>query len=89
MPRKIPCSTTTPFRIAVSAKTFKGEFENGRPHLSSIKFLGNHQCPISDEMMHAALEIKLPNYANVIVSTDEILQSIFLEGRPSEELETV
>jgi hypothetical protein len=40
-------------------------------------------------MMHAALEIKLPNYANVIVSTDEILQSIFLEGRPSEELETV
>jgi nicotinamidase-related amidase len=30
----------------------------------------------SDEMMHAALEINLPNYANAIVSTEEILHSI-------------
>jgi len=43
----------------------------------------------SEEMMHAALEINLPNYANAIVSTDEILQSISLAGKPSEELETV
>jgi ureidoacrylate peracid hydrolase len=31
----------------------------------------------SEEMMHAALEINLPNYANAIVSTDEILQLIY------------
>ena len=43
----------------------------------------------SEEMMRAALEINLPNYANAIVSTDEILQSISLAGRPSEEIETV
>jgi nicotinamidase-related amidase len=30
----------------------------------------------SDEMMHAALEINLPNYANAIVTTDEILGAI-------------
>jgi hypothetical protein len=57
--------------------------------LVQSSFSATINAPISDEMMHAALEIKLPNYANVIVSTDEILQSIFLEGRPSEELETV
>jgi nicotinamidase-related amidase len=27
----------------------------------------------SDEMMHAALEINMPNYASAIVSTEEIL----------------
>jgi nicotinamidase-related amidase len=43
----------------------------------------------SEEMMHAALEINLPNYANAIVSTDEILRSISLAGMPSEEIETV
>ncbi len=36
----------------------------------------------SEEMMKAALEINLPNYASAIVSTDEILLS--LAGRPSE-----
>jgi isochorismate hydrolase len=30
----------------------------------------------SDEMMHAALDINMPNYANAIVSTDEIVASI-------------
>lgn len=30
----------------------------------------------SEEMMHAALEINLPNYANAIVTTSEVLQSI-------------
>jgi nicotinamidase-related amidase len=30
----------------------------------------------SDEMMHAALDINLPNYANAIVTTDEIVASI-------------
>lgn len=30
----------------------------------------------SDEMMHAALDINMPNYANAIVSTDEILELI-------------
>lgn len=30
----------------------------------------------SDEMMHAALDINLPNYANAIVTTDEMLASI-------------
>ena len=32
----------------------------------------------SDGMMHAALEINLPDYANAIVTTSEILQSISL-----------
>ena len=30
----------------------------------------------SDEMMHAALEINLPNYSSAIPTTDEILESI-------------
>jgi ureidoacrylate peracid hydrolase len=30
----------------------------------------------SDEMMHAALDINIPNYASAIVSTDEIVASI-------------
>lgn len=33
----------------------------------------------SDEMMHAAFDINLPNYANAIVSTDELLQAIAVE----------
>ena len=30
----------------------------------------------SDEMMHAALDIYLPNYASAIVSTEEIVAAI-------------
>jgi nicotinamidase-related amidase len=30
----------------------------------------------SDEMMHAALEINMPSYANAIVTTDEVVQAI-------------
>ena len=30
----------------------------------------------SDEMMHAALEINMPNYANAIVTTEEVLNAI-------------
>jgi ureidoacrylate peracid hydrolase len=30
----------------------------------------------SDEAMHAALDVNLPNYANAIVSTEEIVASI-------------
>ena len=30
----------------------------------------------SEEMMHAALEINLPNYANAIVNTREVLEWI-------------
>lgn len=43
----------------------------------------------SEEMMRAALEINLPNYASAIVSTEEILNSISLAGKPPEGLETV
>jgi len=32
----------------------------------------------SEEMMHAAFEINLPNYANAIVTTSEVLESISL-----------
>jgi ureidoacrylate peracid hydrolase len=32
----------------------------------------------SDEMMHAALNINLPNYANAIVTTAEVVGSISL-----------
>ena len=30
----------------------------------------------SDEEMHAALDINIPNYANAIVTTNEIVESI-------------
>jgi nicotinamidase-related amidase len=30
----------------------------------------------SDEQMHAALEINIPNYASAIVRTDEIVRSL-------------
>jgi ureidoacrylate peracid hydrolase len=36
----------------------------------------------SEEMMHAALDINMPNYASAIVSTDEFLQSV--GARPDE-----
>ena len=42
----------------------------------------------SEEMMHAALEINMPNYANAIVSTEEILHSISAVGQMTEEVET-
>jgi ureidoacrylate peracid hydrolase len=31
----------------------------------------------SDEEMHAALDVNLPNYASAVVTTDEIIGSIF------------
>jgi hypothetical protein len=34
-----------------------------------------HQADYSDEAMHAALEVNIPNYASV-VTTDEIIGSI-------------
>ena len=30
----------------------------------------------SDEEMHAALEVNIPNYASAIVTTDEVVDSI-------------
>ena len=34
----------------------------------------------SDEMMHAALDINIPNYANAVVTSDEVVKAIsFLE----------
>jgi ureidoacrylate peracid hydrolase len=30
----------------------------------------------SDEAMHAALDVNIPNYANAVVTTDEIIDSI-------------
>jgi hypothetical protein len=33
----------------------------------------------SEEMMHAALEVNLPNYASAIVTTSEVLESISLK----------
>jgi ureidoacrylate peracid hydrolase len=43
----------------------------------------------SEEMMHAALDINLPNYANAIVNTEEIIRSISVAARPAEEIEAV
>lgn len=43
----------------------------------------------SEEMMHAALDINLPNYANAIVTTQEILQSLAVVERPTEQLKAV
>ena len=33
----------------------------------------------SDNHMHAALEVNIPNYANAIVSTSEIVESLSLQ----------
>jgi hypothetical protein len=37
-------------------------------------FLGNRE--IADEMMHAALDINIPNYASAIVTTSQIVASM-------------
>jgi nicotinamidase-related amidase len=37
----------------------------------------------SDEMMHAALEINMPNYASAIVSTKEVLEAISSAATPA------
>src|SRR5437868_769782 len=42
----------------------------------------------SEEMMHAALELNLPNYANAIVSTEEILRSMSAVEQMTEEVES-
>src|SRR5437868_6300446 len=42
----------------------------------------------SEEMMHAALEINMPNYANAIVSTEEILRSMSAVEQMTEEVES-
>lgn len=36
----------------------------------------NANARYSDEQMHAALEINIPNYASAIVGTDEIVRSL-------------
>jgi hypothetical protein len=36
----------------------------------------------SDEMMHAALDINLPNYASAIATTDEVIASIGVTYSP-------
>ena len=36
----------------------------------------------SDEEMHAALDINIPNYATAIVTTNEVAESIFLCSKP-------
>lgn len=36
----------------------------------------------SDEHMHAALDVNLPNYANAIVATNEVIQAIFSLSKP-------
>src|SRR5262249_48025590 len=52
------------------------------PHISeqvTEVFLGSQPCSpdvSSDEQMHAALEINIPNYASPIVRTDEIVRSL-------------
>ena len=38
----------------------------------------------SDEMMHAALDINMPNYASAIVSTEEIVATIASESSNSD-----
>src|SRR5689334_12996292 len=39
----------------------------------------------SDEMMHAALDINIPNYANAVVTSDEVIKAIsFLEAAAAE-----
>jgi len=30
----------------------------------------------SDDEMHAALDVNIPNYANAVVSTDEVVQTL-------------
>lgn len=39
----------------------------------------------SDEEMHAALDVNIPNYASAIVTTDEIVDSISLLSRRADE----
>jgi ureidoacrylate peracid hydrolase len=40
----------------------------------------------SDEMMHAALDINIPNYANAVVASDEVVKAIsFLETAAAKE----
>ena len=38
--------------------------------------LENATVDYSDEMMHAALDINIPNYANAIVTADEMVDAI-------------
>ena len=37
----------------------------------------------SDEEMHAALDVNIPNYASAIVTTDEIIDAIFSLSAPA------
>lgn len=41
-----------------------------------VTVVRNATADYSEEMMHAAFDINMPNYANAIVMTDELIQSI-------------
>jgi hypothetical protein len=47
-------------------------------HLSGyeVTVVKDATAAYSEEMMHTAFDINMPNYANAIVSTDEFLQSV-------------
>ena len=36
----------------------------------------------SDDHMHAALEVNIPNYASAVVTTDQIVESLSMEAQP-------
>lgn len=37
---------------------------------------------LSDAKMHAALDINIPNYANAIVTANEVVEALSSDGRP-------
>lgn len=45
-----------------------------------VTVVRNATADYSNEMMHAAFDINMPNYANAIVGTDELLESIAIES---------
>jgi hypothetical protein len=46
------------------------------PDSYEVTVVNDATADYSDEQMHAALDVNLPNYANAIVSTEEIVASI-------------
>jgi hypothetical protein len=65
-PRNIGVPAVSPTRIWICCS--KSGYE--------VTVVKDATASYSDEHMHAALEVNLPNYASAIVTTDEILGSL-------------
>jgi hypothetical protein len=69
----VPCLLLTQRRYWTSVQL---ENTSRVPEIDSPNYASGATADYSDEMMHAALDINMPNYASAIVATREVVDAI-------------